>query len=484
MVFKFGKLKIYLNYLKLKLYLFYSINYKLNNNNRELTMNLEEIKFSDYAVASLTPSPVNRMMTEFATSFRDDVDINFGVGYVNEDTIPKELIEEAFHEVLLYTDKYRLALNYGGAQGSPNLIESIRQFYANNRIGGLDRKILSLKDIIIGPDGATSILESIAQVMKTGIVITSDPMYYSYCNFLERKGFQIIAIPEDNNGIQTDLLREKIDRLRNKKQDISFVYIVTINNPTSTILLNERRRKVVEIISDLSKSLNRKIPLFFDKAYEGLVHDPEVPQLESGLLYDELGIAYDIGTLSKILAPALRIGYLIGPKGSLINCMIQRTSDVGFSAPLINQEIASYLLDHYASTQTERVIKGYRKKAMQVKKWIEEELGDCISECRGGQAGFYFYLTMQEGIYTNEDSSFYKFLTRTTGDKSIDGPSDAKFPRVVYIPGEFFVHSKGDLVEVGKRQLRLSYGYENLEKMHKGIKYMKSAAKYAKDLTH
>lgn len=442
-------------------------------------MNLEEIRFSDYAVASLTPSPVNRMMTEFATSLRDDVDINFGVGYVNEDTIPKKLIEEAFHEVLLRPDKYRLALNYGGAQGSPNLIESIRQFYVNNRIGGLDGKILSLKDIIIGPDGATSILESIAQVIKTGIVITSDPMYYSYCNFLERKGFQIIAVPEDNQGIQTDILREKIERLGNKKLDISFVYIVSINNPTSTILSNERRREVVSIVTGLSKSLNRKIPLFFDKAYEGLVHDPDVPPLESGLLYDELEIVYDIGTLSKILAPALRIGYMIGPKGSLINCMIQRTSDVGFSAPLINQEIASYLLDHYAAKQSERVIKGYHDKAVQIKKWIHEELSDFISECRGGQAGFYFYLTMKEGINTNESSPFYKYLTRTTGDKSIDGQPDARFPRVVYIPGEFFVHSKGDLVEVGKRQLRLSYGYEGLKKINKGIKHMKSAAEYA-----
>lgn len=442
-------------------------------------MHLEEIQFSDYAAASLIPSPVNRMMTEFAASFRDGIDINFGVGYVNEDTIPKELIEKAFHEVLLRPDKYRLALNYGGAQGSLNLIESIRRFYIHNKVGCLDEKIISAKDIIIGPDGATSILESIAQIMKTGIVITSDPMYYSYCNFLERKGFSIVPVPEDNQGIRTDLLRQKIVSLGNKKQNISFFYIVSINNPTSAILSNERRREVISIGSDLSKSLNRKIPLFFDKAYEGLVHDPSVPPLESGMLYDKLGIVYDIGTFSKILAPALRIGYLMGPKGALINCMIQRTSDVGFSAPLITQEIASYLLDNHISAQMERVNKGYHEKAEQVGKWINEELGAHISECTGGQAGFYFYLTMKEGIHTVEGSPFYKFLTRTTGNKSIDGPTNAKYPKVVYLPGDFFVHPHGDLVELGKRQLRLSYGYESLEKMHKGIQIMKEAAWYA-----
>jgi len=122
---------------------------------------------------------------------------------------------------------------------------------------------------------------------------------------------------------------------------------VTINNPTSSILSNERRAELVQIATDLSIIVGRKILLFFDKAYENLVHDPTVPPLQSGLLHDEHGIVYEIGTLSKILAPALRIGYMIGNDCSFLRAMIQKTSDVGFSAPLITQEIASYLLDHH-----------------------------------------------------------------------------------------------------------------------------------------
>jgi DNA-binding transcriptional MocR family regulator len=46
-------------------------------------------------------------------------------------------------------------------------------------------------------------------------------------------------------------------------------------------------------------------------SYELLLHDPEAAAFESALGGDELGIAYEIGTLSKVLAPALRIGYLL-----------------------------------------------------------------------------------------------------------------------------------------------------------------------------
>ena len=441
-------------------------------------MNLADFVLSEYGNASSIPAPVNRMMAAFAADFRPDKDINVGVGYVNERTIPHDLILEALQAVLAHPEKYKVALNYGGSQGSNNLIESIKKFHVENAIGGLTREILDRNEIIIGPNGATSLLEGIAHVLPPGIVITSDPMYYIYCNFLERQGFDVVTVSEDEDGIRTELLREKLEELGSRKNEIAFFYIVTINNPTSTILSNERRAELVRIVTELSNNAGRKIPLFFDTAYENLVHDPTVPPLQSGLRYDEHGIVYEIGTLSKILAPALRIGYMIGNDSPFLRAMVQKTSDVGFSAPLITQEIASYLLDYHVQGQIDGVNQGYRQKARAVKGFIDEQLGDVISACSGGKAGFYFYLTL-DGIQTTEDSAFFKYLSRTTGDEAIDGPDTDKNPRVIYLPGEFCVHPCGDLVEVGKRQLRLSYGFEEVERIREAIDLMREAADYA-----
>lgn len=418
-------------------------------------------------------------MADFSSDFRDGVDINLGVGYVNEETIPTREIRQALDCVLDSPDRYRQPLNYGGPAGSDNLVASLRRFLLGNRIGGLTEPVLRDREIIIGPNGASSLLESVACILPRGIVVTTDPMYYIYTHFLQRRGFELLTVPEDECGLRTDLLAEKIDRLGDRAREVRFFYVVTVNNPTCNILSNPRRRELVQTAWRLSGQIGRHVPVVFDRAYEDLVHDPQVGPLESGLLVDDGGIVYEVGTLSKVLAPALRIGYMIGRDGPFLRAMIQRTCDAGFSAPVITQEIASWLLDHHVSRQLASVRGGYRTKAQAVRGWIDEYLGGELQAVSGGRAGFYFYLTFRE-IRTDEASPFFRYLTRTTGRESVDGPEGARPPRVCYIPGEHCVDPRGELAEVGRRQLRLSYGFEDLQAIHAALKLMREALAYAR----
>lgn len=438
-----------------------------------------EILLSEYGSRSRSPSPVNRMMSSFAADFREGVDINLGVGYVNENTIPQAMIKEALGQVLSQPGTYKSPLNYGGPKGSPSLIESIRRYHVSRGVGGLTDSVLSRKEIIIGPNGATSLLEGLAHVLRPGIVLTSDPMYYIYCDFLERKGFTVVTIPERLDGLHADDVAARIEELGDDAGRISFLYVVTVNNPSATIIANRERTALVRVAAGLSRRLGRIVPLVLDKAYEDLIHDPSVEKPRSGLLDDEHGCVYEIGTLSKIIAPSLRIGYMIGNDGPFLQAMIQRTSDAGFSGPLINQEIASWLLDNVLDVQLRDVTLGYRAKALAVRGWLDAMLGDALSECRGGQASFYYYLTL-DGIRTDEGSAFFRCLARTSGDESVDGPAVGKLPRVAYIPGEFCVHPRGAMVEQGRRQLRVSYGYEELGRLEQAVGYMAEAVRYSR----
>jgi 2-aminoadipate transaminase len=437
-------------------------------------MSLDEYTFSPYGAASVAPSPVNRMMAAFAVDFRDGYDVNLGVGYVNEQTIPRSLIGEALDAVIQDPKTYRAAFNYGNPQGSANCIESIKRFLVEERVGGLSREILDRNRIVVGASGATSLLEGVACVLQPGVAITTDPQYYIYCDFLERCGYTILPIPEDAGGMRVDVLERRIASLR---EPVSFFYIVTVNNPTCRILSNERKRRLLDIAYKLGQATNRNIPIFFDTAYELLIHDPAVERPESALLHDANGIAFELGTLSKILAPGLRIGYMIGPDTSFLRAMVQRTNDMGFSAPVMNQEIASHLLDHHAAEQVRSVNAGYREKSRRTRELIARYLEPHLEQCTGGSAGFYYYLTLKD-CPTEEGSPFFNYLARTTGDKGIDGDGQNKKQRVVYIPGAYCVHPRGDLAEKGKRQLRISYGFEELEQIEQGIRLIGEAAAY------
>lgn len=434
-------------------------------------------RFSRYGQCATVPSPVNRMMAAFAEDFRDDIDINLGVGYVNEKTIPDALLLEAMQEIVTHPEVYRQAFNYGGPQGAPSLIKAIREFYSAKDIGGITPDVLDANEIIIGPSGATSILEALADIFEPGIVVTADPMYYIYCNYLERKGFEVVTVPEDEEGISTDAIEERLTNLKEKTDRLAFFYVVTVNNPSGVILSNARKHALTTLAQRWSKTIGRPVPLFLDQAYEWLIHDPLAEKPQSALMMDNGGLAYEIGTLSKVIAPALRIGFILGPPGPLMRAITQKTSDVGFSAPLTNQEMAAFILKMHMDEQLTRVNAGYREKARRIGAAIQETLGPWLKSMRGGQGGFYYYLTF-DTLRTDSASPFFNFLARTTGTPSVDGANE-KLPRVIYLPGEFCVHPRGPLAEEGNLQLRLSYGFEDTDTVLKALHLMREAALYS-----
>jgi 2-aminoadipate transaminase len=449
-------------------------------------LQLADVRLSEYGQSCARPSPVSQLMQEFSRGFRVGVDVNLGVGYVNEDTIPGEAIAAAFNYVATHPEQYPHAYNYGESKGSQRLESALRRFFLRHELGGYTRATLEQREFAIGANGATSLLFAFAQVMPRGVVITSDPQYYIYSDMLRRLGFSLRTVAEDDDGIDLDALETLLEGCGD---EVSFVYIVTVGNPSAAILSNERRERLTRAVTRLSRRLGRKVPLLLDEAYEWLIHDAahdsaatRGAQYLSGALWDELGLVYELGTLSKVLAPSLRIGFVLGPAGVLLDALIQCTNDIGFSAPLLNQEACAYLLDTVVDDHVRSVRDGYATKGKLVKAALDRELSAWLEHCVGGRAGFYYYLTLK-GIETHSASPFYAHCSRTTGELAT-----AELPRIIYLPGNLCVDqsvdadgSKSPAAVRSARQMRLSFGFASSTELERGITLLGEAARAAKD---
>ena len=159
---------------------------------------------------------------------------------------------------------------------------------------------------------------------------------------------------------------------------------------------------------------------------------------------------------------------------AILDAVVQKTSDTGFSAPLVSQEMASHLLDRHIAEHSGAVLDSYRRKARKVRMWIEENLSAFLEEIRGGQAGFYYYLTFRN-IPTGEGSPFHRLLSRKSGDATLDGPKSDPKPRITYLPGSFCVHPKGTQAARGSRSLRISYAYESEDRIREALETMGTA---------
>jgi 2-aminoadipate transaminase len=420
------------------------------------------------------------MMAAVSAELRPGVDCNLGVGYVNEEVIPREAIRAAVETITADPAGHPLSLNYGGPQGEPGLRAAIRRFLSRRAAGPVPPEVLESRRVLVGANAATSLLEAIADVVPPGIIVTTDPTYFVYADYLVRRGFEIVAVPEDDQGADPAALRDAVAALGERRDAIRFLYIMSVNNPTGTVLPNARRRALAAWAAELSAELGRRIPLIMDRAYDDLIHGAGIEAPESVLPHDAHAGCFEIETLSKTVAPGLRIGYLVGPDGDFFRALVQRTGDVGFCAPPLSQAIAAHILDESIDEQIRRVTAEYGSRATAIRPALDAAFGDDIAAMRGGTAGFYYYPTLRT-TETSEDSPFFAYCMRRTGDATIDIASDGTpNPRVVYVPGEHCVQPGGALTQVARRQFRLSYAFEPLDRTLAAIAIMCEAAQYAR----
>ncbi|MBW4090798.1 MAG: PLP-dependent aminotransferase family protein [Proteobacteria bacterium] len=290
---------------------------------------------------------------------------NFIGGHNDPSLIPTEALADAAAAVLR-REGAKLAM-YNLAEG-PQGYPPLRAFVAG--------KLSDRRGCAAGPDDVliTSGSGQSIDIVNRMLVSPGDTVLieeFSYAGAITRarqSGATVLPMPLDDHGIRPDALEAILTDLAGKGITPKYLYTIpTIQNPTGTILPLDRRQAVAAL------SARFGVPIFEDECYADLLwHEVDAPPALRALAPAQV---IHIGSFSKSLAPALRVGYATADWPVLAR-MLACKSDGGTGA-IDQMTIAEYFTTAFGS-HVEKLSAGLKTKLDVMQDALAREFGTAI----------------------------------------------------------------------------------------------------------
>jgi len=359
--------------------------------------------------------------------------ISFIYGLPDPETFPLEELKSAFDFVI--EEKGELALQYGPNQGYGPLIDYLREKIRREEDQDLERPQIMLSG------GASQALDHCCSLFaRSGdSVIVEAPSYHESLLLLRNHGLSAKAIPVDEEGMNTEILELRLKDLKAKGIKPSFIYTIpTFQNP-SGITLSEKRRRELLKIAKVEDVLIIEDDVYSDLAYE----KTKIPTLFS---LDEEKLVVRFGSFSKIIAPGLRLGWILGPENIIKRLIRSGLRSMGGGAnPLSATAMAAYCK------------KGLLEPHIVSLKQVYKERRDVMLAA--------LERTMPAGVtWTKPAGGFFVWITLPKELKSEDVKKAAKEEKLFFLDGDPFFAE-----QPSAQHLRLSFSYVPPDKIREGI---------------
>ncbi len=278
-----------------------------------------------------------------------------------------------------------------------------------------------------------------------GIVVES-PTYLAALNVFRYHGAEFIPVPIDENGMRTDLLEDSIKKAKQRGINVKMIYTVaTCHNPTGVIMSDDRRKELLEVASKYDLLIIEDDPYSFF-----VFDDTNFTHLKT---MDSEGRVIYLGTFSKILAPGLRLGYMIADR-QLTRAVELAKQMVDLHSSTLSQYIALYAIREGVVDKTiEKARKAYKEKRDVMVDALEEYMPEG-SHWFKPKGGLFAFIYLPEGVDTAD-------MLPTAIDRG-----------VAYVPGRNFF-SDGS----GANAMRINFSYLSPDKLRTGIKIIADTAK-------
>jgi 2-aminoadipate transaminase len=311
---------------------------------------------------------------------------NFTFGNNDPDGLALEDLKTAADAALMREGRrladYRLLT---GPQG----YKPLREFLVKKlkRDAGID---CTADDILITSGSLQGLdLVNAALTEHGDTVICERDCYEGTLNRYSRRGINLVGIPLDQGGMRMDALETALAGLKSKGVRPKFIYtIATVQNPTGTILDADRRRKLL----DLADRYN--VAIFEDDCYADLTWTGKRPPALYAMSKSQNVI--HIGSFSKTIAPALRVGFLVAPWAVLSRLLPLKTD--GGTGGLEQMMLAEYCEARFAGHVPE-LGKRFKAKLDTLVAALNEQFGTA-AEFDYPPGGIFLWVKLPDNVDT------------------------------------------------------------------------------------
>jgi DNA-binding transcriptional MocR family regulator len=335
-------------------------------------------------------------------------------------------------------------LQYGMSEGQPRLREALAGLLA-------ERGIRAQADDVLVTTGSQQALDLVARchVEPGDKVVVERPTYLAALQVLRMNRAQVVGIDADAQGLDLDAL-EALDMSAPPRM----VYVVsTFSNPSGATLSLERRRRL------LAWAAKHQVLVLEDDPYGELrFRGASIPSLLS-LAQSELPealpwIAYT-STLSKCVAPGLRIGFLVAP-APLRELVLRFKQASDLHSPSFAQEVAAaYLQSGRLADHLHQI----RSRYAQAQTTLADALHDVFGErlrITASDGGMFLWASFTDGTETRE--LLHKAIAQG----------------VLFVPGDVFYSDRPSL-----SALRLNFTGAPIDRLRLGVQRLAAAAQPA-----
>ena len=361
--------------------------------------------------------------------------ISFAGGFPDSAMFDVHGITEAVNKALI--DEPGAALQYGATEGYQPLREQLATVMQS-------KGAQVAADQLIVTTGSQQALDLLGKCLvdPDSKAIVEGPTFLATIQCFRLYGAELISAPIDGEGVQVDELERLITEHKPK-----FVYLIpTFGNPSGAMLSLERRKRVLELAVKYQTLIIEDDPygdLYFDAPPPPslLALSAQVPGSRDWLVH--------CGSLSKVLSPGLRVGWMVAPPELLAKATMCKQFSDAHTSTFAQATAAQYLAGGHMPGTLARVREVYGARAKTMGDALRNDLGAAID-----------FVQPQGGLFV------WARLTGA-GGKIKDGNEFAKraiAEGVAFVPGAPFYCANPDL-----STLRLSFATADEGKIREGI---------------